>query len=118
MVINFKNFLLCSINLDPLEFLNYMNEADVQFFRNEKTKSIGKCEFLNLLKDDKYVSTKTLKSFITKIDIDQSDSISSTEFFEYMIKELNIKIENKLMEVKDVEDFIKTGNISRKLQLS
>lgn len=114
MAINFKDFLLCSINLEPVEFLNYMNEADVQFFRNDKTKSIGKCEFLNILKDDKYVSTKTLKSFITKIDIDQSDSISSTEFFDYMIETLKIKtVENKLIKVKDVEDFISTGKISK-----
>ena len=61
-----------------------MSEAYDLFFNNPEEK-IGKCEFLNHLKEDKYVSTKALKNFINKIDIDKSLNIEFNEFIEFMI---------------------------------
>jgi Ca2+-binding EF-hand superfamily protein len=66
-----------------------MDEAYTIFFNNPD-QSIGKCEFLNLLKEDKYVSIKALKVFINQIDKDKSLNISFDEFYEFMIETLKI----------------------------
>jgi len=125
--ISFEDFLLCSIDLtehgnchdgegghnhdgegshkeDP--FMLYMREAYNIFFNNAD-QCIGKCEFLNLLKDDKYVSIKSLKRFINKLDEDKSLSISSLEFFTFMIKTLKIERGGKLLTAKKVDDFLR-----------
>ena len=62
-LIKFKDFLLCSISLESTQFINYMREAYILFFNNSD-QSIGGSEFFHLLKDDKYVSSKNLKSVI------------------------------------------------------
>jgi Ca2+-binding EF-hand superfamily protein len=79
-----------------------MKEAYTLFFNNPD-EEIGMCEFLNTLKDDKYVSLRVLKKFIEKIDVDKSLNISSKEFFDFMIEKLNLKTLGKPMTSEYVE---------------
>ena len=55
-------------------------------FFNNHDKSIGKCELMSILKDDKHVSTRTLQDFITEIDKDKSLII--TKFIDGKIKHI------------------------------
>jgi Ca2+-binding EF-hand superfamily protein len=80
-----------------------MRQANLIFFNND-TKSIGKCEFTNMLKDDKYVSSRSLHAFIENIDEDKSLTITSQEFFDFMINKLKIIKHGGVMNYKTVED--------------
>ena len=101
--IMFKDFLLCSLDMEYKTFIQYMRQANLIFFNND-TKSIGKCEFTNMLKDDKYVSSRSLHAFIENIDEDKSLTITSQEFFDFMINKLKIIKHGGVMNYKTVED--------------
>jgi hypothetical protein len=74
-----------------------MIQADILFFSNE-TKTIGKCELANLLRDVKYITTKMLDLFLTEIDADKTLIIKRKEFIDFMVDKLHIKKDGKILE--------------------
>ena len=86
-LICYKDFLLCSINLDKKSFIKYMKVAFKIYFKNE-IESMTINEFQHSLREDKYITSAVMKQFIHIIDEDQSLTITSYEFFSFFIAKL------------------------------
>jgi len=89
--IDYSDFLIASITLERAQILDYCKTAYEKFFKNEH-ESIEVSDLIEILCISKVMKPEFIRCVIAKIDDDDSQIVSASEFYTFIIDKLGLDV--------------------------